>query len=793
MTCRRDIKESAAAINNRPYMPVINYRIGRYATFRSAMLESINMKLLQWSSRESNDYGIVLIEMWAYLADILAYYQERIANEAYIRTTVLRESVIALTEFIDYRLAPGVSATTFIALIADKDKSGIIQRGFRVQSKVAGEPVKTFQTEEAITIFSSLNTLKLVSEKPFQQLRKDDQQVILEGINLNMKMGDRILIIDVDRENDPSSRKWDVLQLTEVTEYDKKTNVKFDKKISHNYEPAQNPKVYAFREIAKPFGNNAPDYNSLTPEQKKIIKLDASSTTLKDLAGDDTANPLIHLDSVYGKVKMGSYIAAINAIKPDIMELYKVKSVNEIFYINFALSGKVTVAVVDKVAGMENFYIRETILLCINESFIYATKESDFILTEASQELEVKGVIENLRIGAYIVISGEDKDGKPCSEVRRVASVKPDTSTTKIGLDKALANSYKKDSAIIYGNVVPASYGEPVKNEIVGSGDASVSFQKFMLKKNPVTFLPDPTAPHGAKNSLELFVNDVLWEERDTFMDSGPADRHYITEINEKDEMMVIFGDGIIGAKPPTGRDNITAQYRRGAGGNTSVNTITGMVDSSPFLKSVLNPLPASGGSEHETNEKAKENAPMQLRTFDRAISLEDYAYIARSFSGITKARAFMEWEGEKQVVQLIVALDQGEKLADDIKKRLRAFLDMRRDANQPLSIKDYEPVKIEVALEVTVKNAYFNTKVKKEVEEILGKFFAFEELDFGMSIHLSDIYAVVEGIEGIANFVVSKFRRKDATDPIEEDILIKNTQIAQLDSLDVLAKGGIE
>jgi len=58
-----------------------------------------------------------------------------------------------------------------------------------VQGKIAGETVKIFQTDEAITISSEQNMLKLVSEKPFPQLKKDDIVLFLEGTNLNLKVG----------------------------------------------------------------------------------------------------------------------------------------------------------------------------------------------------------------------------------------------------------------------------------------------------------------------------------------------------------------------------------------------------------------------------------------------------------------------------------------------------------------------------------------------------------------------------------------------------------------------------
>lgn len=794
-------RTKAIAIENRPSMEVINYRIGRYATFRSAMLDAARRELPHWSTHEGEDYGIVLIEMWAYLADILAYYQERIANEAFIRTAVLRESIIFLSEFIDYRLDPGVAAKTFIALIADKGKSGDIPKGFRIQGKKTGEPVKIFQTDEAMTISSEQNILKLVSEKPFPQLKKDDIALVLEGTNLNLKVGDWILILDEERNSYPLSEKWELRLLTNVEEKGKRTIVRWSEGLLRDYEQyPKNPRVYVFREAAFPFGSNAPDYNMLAPEQQTYSKIkDASTQKLSHLAGTGP-DYKIYFDSIYEKIIAGSYIAAA---KSNDVELYRVKKTYDVVKVGFGLSSKVTVAIVDTNTFMKTFKLRETVLLCVNQELAPATIEIDPSPTEL-RVLEVKG---KLIEGAYIAISGEtlsgeDINGDICSEVRRIQNAVHEKDITTITLDRPLLHGYKKDSAVIYGNVVPATFGDPVKNEILGSGDASMNFQRFSLKKTPVTFLPDPAFPHGAKNSLELFVNDVQWEEKESFIDSSPKDMHYITEINEKDEMSIIFGDGAKGAKLPTGKDNIIARYRKGVGGNAEKNIITGMVDSSVILKSVLNPVLASGGAMRETEEKAKEVAPMLLRAFDRAVSFEDYPYVAKSFSGVAKARALWEGEGEGRAIILRIALHEGGELDDDLKIRLQSFLDMRRDMNQMLKIKSYDPVYIQINLKVMVKSKYFNAKVKSNVESALGReenedgsynFFTFERLDFGMSIHLSDIYSCVEGIDGVESLVVTKFKIKNSSETIEKHIQIRETEIAQLEELLVNVSGGVE
>ena len=73
--------------------PVIDYLTKDYAGFRQGMLNQIPLLLPQWTDRSEADFGVVLIELMAYVADILSYYQDRVANEAFLATATQRRSV----------------------------------------------------------------------------------------------------------------------------------------------------------------------------------------------------------------------------------------------------------------------------------------------------------------------------------------------------------------------------------------------------------------------------------------------------------------------------------------------------------------------------------------------------------------------------------------------------------------------------------------------------------------------------------------------------------------------------
>ena len=60
-----------------------------------------------WHEGIDSDYQTMFVELWAYLADVLTFYQERIANEAFLGTATQRDSLLRLVSLIDYRPSPG--------------------------------------------------------------------------------------------------------------------------------------------------------------------------------------------------------------------------------------------------------------------------------------------------------------------------------------------------------------------------------------------------------------------------------------------------------------------------------------------------------------------------------------------------------------------------------------------------------------------------------------------------------------------------------------------------------------
>jgi hypothetical protein len=104
-------------INLRENRQVIDYLARDYNSFRKALLDLIPAKLPEWTDRSEADFGIALLELFAYMGDILSYYQDRIANEAFLVTAQERRSVINHLRLIGYEMAPAAAASTTLNVI----------------------------------------------------------------------------------------------------------------------------------------------------------------------------------------------------------------------------------------------------------------------------------------------------------------------------------------------------------------------------------------------------------------------------------------------------------------------------------------------------------------------------------------------------------------------------------------------------------------------------------------------------------------------------------------------------
>ncbi|HEU4884169.1 MAG TPA: baseplate J/gp47 family protein [Longimicrobium sp.] len=121
-----------------PPLPRIDYLTRDYDTFRAAMLDRMSVTLPAWTERNPADIGIVLVELLAYAADSLSYYQDAAATEAYLGTARLRTSLSRHARLLDYRVNQGCSAVAWVQVRVSQNGI-VVPKGTRLYSRTADD------------------------------------------------------------------------------------------------------------------------------------------------------------------------------------------------------------------------------------------------------------------------------------------------------------------------------------------------------------------------------------------------------------------------------------------------------------------------------------------------------------------------------------------------------------------------------------------------------------------------------------------------------------------------------
>jgi hypothetical protein len=180
------------------------YRAGTYASFFETMLARLSSPdypaLAALQTREPDDPAIALIDAWAIVADVLTFYQERIANEGYLRTAIERRSILELSRLVGYTLRPGVAASAYLAYTVDPNSSSTISAGSSAQSVPGQDQLpQTFETSDDLQTQGVWSSLTPRQTQP-QILTPDTSQIYLDGINTNLKPNDPLLVIASPRK-----------------------------------------------------------------------------------------------------------------------------------------------------------------------------------------------------------------------------------------------------------------------------------------------------------------------------------------------------------------------------------------------------------------------------------------------------------------------------------------------------------------------------------------------------------------------------------------------------------------
>jgi hypothetical protein len=194
------------------------YRVGTHGSFLETMkagLASVTVEapgadgetletfqpLRGLTTRDPADPAIALLDGWATVGDVLTFYQERIANEGYLRTATERRSILELSRLVGYALRPGVASTVYLAYTLEEKQTEPVEipAGARSQSIPGPDELpQSFETSEKLTARSAWNNLQVRLTQP-QNISLGNilslAEFYITGTAANLKQGDSLLFV----------------------------------------------------------------------------------------------------------------------------------------------------------------------------------------------------------------------------------------------------------------------------------------------------------------------------------------------------------------------------------------------------------------------------------------------------------------------------------------------------------------------------------------------------------------------------------------------------------------------
>jgi hypothetical protein len=671
--CPCEGSQDPQVVSNPPNLPVISYRVDDFAGFRRALLRPgpDETALLGWQPA-ADDLGLQVLEWWAYLADILTFYNERIANESYLRTAQQPASVAGLVALLGYQPRPAIAATGQLAALrrAGRPTEALaVPAGTQFASTpTPGVPAQTFESGPASS-FGGATDAPAVLVPPADLLTSaateaspDAQSVLLAGTVSGIKPGDELLLLASSWVGGDDNWAW-VTVLTVAPQPDPNggtnTCVTFES-VDWGPKNASNPSPAAG------------DYRLLRPARSAALW---SQDDIQPIAGAGTGWT-VSLSAVVRAFAPGDVVLFDMSLAQN-LPVVPGKSKVDTGPGDTALALVIAAAEILQVVS----YPGNTAPVVANPPAAFAVPCTQLSVT--TKDGTALDAMNSTAIGVAVRYGFRDVGTPIAAPVPALSSLPAQvTVPASFALPTGQSTAMIEDSTgagILVGvtslgpsqlrldtipaatqpvtpslipplrllaDLVAVSRGTTVPSETLGTGDATVPNQTFTLKQSPLTYLRQGD---GYASALRIAVDGIYWQQAATVY-GQPPDATIFTVTQQADGTSVVrFGDGAEGARLPTG-SQVVAAYRYGAGAaSPPAGRLTTILQPQPNLAAVHNPVPVTPGADAEAPGSIRVNAPASVLSFGRAISADDYETIAAGTPGVSRARAYWTWDEQAQ------------------------------------------------------------------------------------------------------------------------------------------------
>jgi len=771
--------------DNRPSLTRFNYRIGSYGSIREFLFHQIDEtpNLLNWTHRAADDPAVALLEGASILGDVLTFYQETYANEAFLRTARWRESIGDLVRLLGYRLSPPVGGNAVFAFEIRKDEPVLIPKGFPVKAPLEELPKPAeFETTEEVTAYPWLSRFNL--------FRPLEDGVITPATNeffigypeqllepLNLKVGDRIMVGDPDWValfSTGSLPNAEILIIDSISELHGRKTYKIKGSLKRTSNVGG---LYAFRlgRTFHHFGYNSPaQIVDSNPAVSSTATVSGSTTTtsstipkvfvplMKPLSYS-LSDPTVSLELSHLEFPIDSEVKDLAANTQMIFEFGYLNSYRETSLPHVSLirqitdvrssaltwgaiggtASIVTVAVSLNSAIIDPYYGGENpAYMYLTDALIHEVTSPLFTLLRAKTE---SSAISGNKLHFYgsvsqaatlknrpimLVKSGAEPEMLVVAEVNSSSPSGAENFAQlhelTLSADVAYADFPNQAPTVtVFGNLVNADEGKTLPETPIGSGDETLVFQNFKLPKAPLTYhLVSENTPSETPE-VEIYVNGRQWARVDSLFGRGPEDKVYIVREDDTGNSWVQFGDGKTGSRLTSGSNNVTAVFRVGVGAYGPLKD-EAKVQASAKLKNLDQigmPGDATGGAAAESGENARNAAPGKVQSLGRIVSLKDFESEAAAIPGVASAAAAWQLLDNVPAVVITVLMETGRSTeVTSVRATLDAYNRDRGAARHAIDVVPGKRSYVAITVQYALKPTYRSDLIEPLIRLALGQ-----------------------------------------------------------------------
>ncbi|MEP1610414.1 MAG: hypothetical protein ABJL72_00660 [Roseobacter sp.] len=639
--CDCDTHDFPPLLSIAPGLSRLPRQIGTFGDFRAALLAQVreHSALSDWRARDQEDFGLLLLDWWAYVSDVIAFYNAEHVQDLYLSSARDEERIRRLVGLIGYRPRPALAAQALIAGIVEGSDPVLAPALSGFIADAAGDtPPQEFELETETTLDPLRNrwTVAPVRDPVF-----DPGNILIDPGSRSATEGSWLAV-----SHGGNYAPQRLLGLFNETALDGASYIKMELSNTPTLPPAgtplsdisiwsfsQNAPVHAIDDITDPDETDLTLVGLFTQIRVGELALieDSAETDQKDATvGAVTSVSFSEID-LLADISTETIKTAVTIVRVNVPT--DINAASALFRFGRLRAGKL-------VAPAKPFLDAGDI-----SARPLLTGRHDGAGLSDLNELLLKGARDQ---GAHV-------PGNVVVNNTGQGTLTPAGSFA--GFDGALRAPVE-----IFGNVMRITRGKSVQEQLGSGKGPGVPFQSFTLAKSPLTYLSDPKAKGGARSSLQLHVDGILWTEVESLFLYGAQDRVYTVDLDSDGKATVTFGDGQFGLPPSLGVGNVSAQYRFGAGDPApKANTIRQIAGPVPKLRRIFNVTDAYGGGPGDLPQDIRFNAPASSASFDRAISASDFAALARNY-GALAAVAVTEWVPDRlREGVVVVAIFEGQ------------------------------------------------------------------------------------------------------------------------------------